>query len=401
MNIIQQLEIDQEDGFETKFMSFEDSDLAYNYLKIPPDLEKAQLHRQAYTVHKTPLSNSQQCFCCHFYKDHIKYTFFEGRKYYHHHSSIGEYFELIKYCIYQLLIIGILLVPYCLITYSNGNQCEKIQDCDTNTNKIYSVWNLIPDYYSLDDQKYSYFVHITFLILQIVHFIFFNNKKAAKRIQTAAMFEYLKQVCLYFPKTIHQNIIKYMKNRQPNLFEYIVFDQKKYEKSLFEELKVQYSRIYDKDNKWKKKILMQLLQNDTLLEECIIGRIVLMDKLVQIKGEVYTICNRYNQEVQNYEYQDTQKKQIQAIWFIIFNLIFSYYLPRVLITLTMFFRLKLITIYFDREDLKITQGIIKGLFGITQILILKLSDYICKNGSLMVHQNIQLYPDILQNGLIA
>ncbi|CAD8047190.1 unnamed protein product [Paramecium primaurelia] len=379
MNIIQELEIDQERQEEKKQMSFDDSDIEYNYFKIPPNLEKAQLHRQAYTVQKEYFQNSQQCLCCNFHKDNIKYSFFEGRKYYHHHSSLGEYFELIKYCIYQLLIIGIFLVPYCSIIHSQGNQCEKILDCDENTNKIYSVWNLIPKYKSLDNQNYSYFVHLTFILLQILHLRFFSNHKTTKRIQTPAMFEYLKYTCLYFPKFIHQDIMKYMKSQQHNLFVYRVFDEKKYEDSLLKELKYKYSQKYDNDPKWTKKVLMKLIQDNTLINDCIIGKIVLMDKLAFIKNELFMLCNLYNQQVQEYQYQDTQKKETKAFWFIFFNLLFSYYLPRVLITLTMFFRLKTITIYFEGDDLKIIQVLHKYQYQNQVIMFVEMDHQWCIN----------------------
>ncbi|CAD8140005.1 unnamed protein product [Paramecium octaurelia] len=401
MNQISEQQIDQQDGIDIKYMSFDDSGIDYNYFKIPPDLNKAYLHRQAYTVHKTPVSNSQQCLCCNFPRDHIKYNFFEGQKYYHHHSSLGEYFQLIQYCIYQLLIIGILLVPYSSMIYSEGNQCQQITGCDPNSSKVYSVWNLVPSYNSLNNPNYSYLVHFTFLLLQLVHFHFFYNPKITKRMQTAANFEYLRQTCLYFPKNIHLHVVEFMKSRQRNLFQYLVFDLEKYEDVLFEKLKFEYSKQYDKDDKWKNKILIKSFYDNALLDECVTGKIVLMDQLSLFKSEVFAICQIYNQQVQEYQNQDTIKKNLKAMQFILLNLIFSYYLPRALITMTMFFRLKLLTTYFQGDDDKILQGIIKTSFGISQILILKLSDYLCRNGSSMMHQSIQLYLVILQNGLIA
>ncbi|CAD8116766.1 unnamed protein product [Paramecium sonneborni] len=229
-------------------------DIIDNCYDIPADIKKAELHGLAYRVYKEPQLNSIKCNCCGFYKDQIKYKLCDNLN--EDCSAESDYFQTIKWMLLQLNILCIAFVPLGLFFNSQGDECEKHPNCDKNSLKIYSIWNLTSNYFSLSDIYYSVSILVTFVI-----YLIFNKYGTGSFKAQIAKIAKLKKILfiwfhgVYIPEKItNKEILSFLDQNSGICKPIYCVNLKKYEDVLFEKLKFNYLR---ETQQQRKKIILR------------------------------------------------------------------------------------------------------------------------------------------------
>ncbi|CAD8110515.1 unnamed protein product [Paramecium primaurelia] len=262
-------------------------DIIYNYFKIPADLQQAELHGLAYRVYKEPYKNSTQCNCCNYYKDHIKFKLCDELN--NDCFVASEYFQTIKWMLIQLTILCIFFVPFGLFYNRQGNECEQHPNCNQNSLKIYSIWNLVPNYFSLADIRYAIVILLTsFIFIILIKCGSFNTQMIKVAISLKTFWLLLNGV--YFPERItNQEILDFLNRNSEICNQIYLVNQKLYQNILFEKLKSPYLREkqqHNKERKWyqeKYLMTMKILDNDIIKED-------------EIKKDFIQLCKEQDQK---------------------------------------------------------------------------------------------------------
>ncbi|CAD8213280.1 unnamed protein product [Paramecium octaurelia] len=247
---------------ETDTISWKQSDdlddIIYHQFKIPADLQKAELHGLAYRVYEKPQEQSVQCKCCNYYKDHIKFNLCSDLSKSDDHSVANEYFQIVKWMILQLTIFCVTFVPFALYFNQQGDECEKHPNCDQNSLKIYSIWNLVAVNFSLDNLKYAGVVLSTSIIYIILMKCGSCDIIAPKLVKLMNMSLVVIQG-IYIPDKIEdKEILEFLDTNSDICLRVYRVNLKLYEDLLFEQLKFPY--LSDKVS--RKKIVLREVYGD-------------------------------------------------------------------------------------------------------------------------------------------
>ncbi|CAK66157.1 unnamed protein product (macronuclear) [Paramecium tetraurelia] len=324
---------------ETDTISWKQSDdlddIIYHQFKIPADLQKAELHGLAYRVYEKPQEQSVQCKCCNYYKDHIKFNFCSDLSKSDDHSVANEYFQNVKWMILQLtifwqyddpIITSVTFVPFALYFNQQGDECEKHPNCDQNSLKIYSIWNLIAINYSLDDLKYAGVVLSTSIIYIIL------MKCGSCDIMGAEAFKQMKMSVLvysgiYIPDKIEdEEILEILDINSDICVRVYRVNLKLYEDLLFEQLKFPYlsDKVSHKERKEYQEKYMGTMK--FLTDELQVSQ--------EFKERFMILCEKNSQKY----YHKFQIRSPIFQFFIQFLIVFGFSIPS---TMAQFLILKL------------------------------------------------------------
>ncbi|CAK87571.1 unnamed protein product (macronuclear) [Paramecium tetraurelia] len=251
-----------ESDSKTKSQSEILPEMIYNYYKFPADLKKAELHGKSFKVYEKSMRNSPQCLCCDYYQDHIKFSICSDLRKSDICEVASDYFEMIKWMIANLASICIIVVPYALYRNHQGNLCEMHPNCNQNSLKIFTIWNITTEFYNLNEFIYPFLLLLSAFIHYFYCTSYFCTQQLEKIFKLIIATDY--QDGVYFPDLItNEQVLEFLRENSQNSIYFQVKDLKSYEQNLFDILKSPYLGESQKVQVYCLAFFQQKKKNDT------------------------------------------------------------------------------------------------------------------------------------------